>query len=395
MTDEEVKALAKRVRFLERELRYANEARVRLEDLNDRNQIVRARSNEELNQKNAELEAALDRLMRAQVQLVQSEKMASLGQLVASVAHELNTPLGAIRASAGSLRELVLRIATELPIAFANLDSTGRTQWLELTRAALAAVDTPPSSREERRLRRELQQRLEDAGIAEADDAARVLIEVGVTALTETHLQLLRHPAAGEILRLARDVVAAVRSSENVRYAAERSAKIVFALKSFVHPGGTDEEWTDGLVTDNLDTVLTLYRGHLQNGVELVRHFQDPGAVWARHDQLNQVWTNLLHNALQALNGQGGELTVAVRATDAGDVQVDVTDTGPGIPTAVQSRIFDPFFTTKPVGEGSGLGLSISMDIIRQHRGSLTFETCPGRTTFSVVLPRHPVRESP
>jgi two-component system, NtrC family, sensor kinase len=390
MSDDGLTALSKRVRFLERELRYAHEARVRLEDLNERNQLIRSRSNDELNQKNAELEAALERLVRAQVQLVQSEKMASLGQLVASVAHELNTPLGAIRASAGSVRDLVLESVTRLPTVLARLEPGRREACNELIRHGLSSSGTPPTSREERRLRRQLQQELEEAGVDRPDDAAKVLVELGVTALQPSHLDLVRSPLAGEILRLTQDVVAVYRSSENIRFAADRAAKMVFALKSFVHPGGADGEHSEGAITEHLDTVLTLYRAQIRNGVELVRDYQDDGVVWGRHDQLNQVWTNLLHNALQAMEG-GGHLTLCVRAPDDRTVRVDVTDSGPGIPPTVQPRVFEPFFTTKAVGEGSGLGLSICLDIVTGHRGSLTFETRPGRTTFSVVLPRSAV----
>jgi len=393
MSDDETKALSKRVRFLERELRYSEQARARLEDLNDQNQVIRTRSNEELAQKNVELAGALDRLVRAQVQLVQSEKMASLGQLVASVAHELNTPLGVIRASADNVRELVLEAITELPDAFARLDRDAQRDWNELVRAALASRGTPQTSREERQVRRQLQQELEAAGVAGAEAAASVLIELGVTAVSASHLELLRGPSGHETLRLARDVVAACRAIDNIRFAADRSAKMVFALKSFVHPGGAEGESTEGAITEHLDTVLTLYRGQIRHGVELVRDYQDEGRVWGRHDQLNQVWTNLLHNALQAIEGQAGELTVAVRATPDDTVRVDVTDSGPGIPSAVQARVFEPFFTTKRVGEGSGLGLSICSDIVAGHDGTLTFETRPGRTTFSVVLPRRRAEE--
>jgi len=393
MSDDEIKTLSKRVRFLERELRYSQEARARLEDLNDQNQAIRARSNEELAQKNAELMAALDRLMRAQVQLVQSEKMASLGQLVASVAHELNTPLGAIRASAGSARGLIFEAVTELPTAFARLDPTSQLAWTELVRAGLASSGAPPTSREERRVRRLLQQELEGAGLADAEERASVLAELGQTTVSAAHLELLRSPSASDLLRLVRDVVSASRAIENIRFAADRSAKMVFALKSFVHPGGADGAPTEGAITEHLDTVLTLYRGQIRNGIELARDYQDKGVVWGRHDQLNQVWTNLLHNALQAMEGGPGELAVAVSRTPDDAVRVDVTDSGPGIPPEVQPRVFEPFFTTKRVGEGSGLGLSICADVVARHGGSLTFETRPGRTTFSVVLPSRPAQD--
>jgi two-component system NtrC family sensor kinase len=388
MNEDDPIALSKRIRFLERELRYAQAARVRLEDLNDRNQVIRNRSNDELNQKNRELEAALDRLERAQVQLVQAEKMASLGQLVASVAHELNTPLGAIGASASNLRGLVVDIARALAGGLDALEPEARTTWRALIREGMATSNSPQSTREARRARRALAAELEAAGRSNAEATAECLVEVGVTQASPELLAFLHTPRADDALRFARDVVAVHRSSENIEFAAGRAAKMVYALKSFVHPGGAEGEPTEGVLTDHLDTVLTLYRGQITSGVELVRDDRDHGVVWGRHDQLNQVWTNLLHNALQAMGGVPGELTVAVHAPDAATIQVDVSDSGPGIPPDVQERIFEPFFTTKPVGEGSGLGLSISLDIVARHGGRIICSTRPGRTTFSVVLPR-------
>ncbi len=165
------------------------------------------------------------------------------------------------------------------------------------------------------------------------------------------------------------------------------------ALKRYAHPGQAGGQRTTAKVSEHLDTVLTLHQNQLKLGVELERDYRSEGVVAARHDQLDQVWTNLIHNALQAM-GATGALRVAVR--DDGDAVVaEVTDSGPGIPDEVRAKIFDPFFTTKGVGEGSGLGLSICKDIVEGHGGAIECESAPGRTTFRVRLPKGRPTQAP
>ena len=109
--------------------------------------------------------------------------------------------------------------------------------------------------------------------------------------------------------------------------------------------------------------------------------------VHGRPGQLNQVWTNIIDNALDAI-AEGGSLEVAI-SSDLGCAYVHLIDNGPGIPQEIQSKIFDPFFTTKPLGKGTGLGLDISMKIIKNHGGNIRLKSTPGRTEFIINLPVH------
>jgi two-component system, NtrC family, sensor kinase len=187
------------------------------------------------------------------------------------------------------------------------------------------------------------------------------------------------------LLRSASDLAALRRNSGTIRMAAERAAKIVFALKSYAHPGSAGGEPIEASLAENVETVLTLYQNQIKHGVELVRSFEDAGIVRGHHEELNQVWTNLVHNALQAMHYRGRlELRVA---REGSHVVVQVFDSGSGIPEDALHRIFEPFFTTKGQGEGSGLGLSICKDIVERHAGTLRVESRPGRTVFTVVLP--------
>jgi len=167
--------------------------------------------------------------------------------------------------------------------------------------------------------------------------------------------------------------------------ASARASKIVFALRSYAHPGA-EGEWSEGSITLGLDTVLTLYHNQIKHGVDLICDYGDTDSIEARHDELNQVWTNLVHNALQAMEGKG-TLTITTEG-DTDEVRVRIQDDGPGIPEDLRSRIFTPFFTTKDRGEGSGLGLSICVEIIQRHGGRLDVDSEPGRTAFTVALPR-------
>lgn len=333
---------------------------------------------------NAELSSMNTQIARSQQALVQSEKMAALGQLVAGVAHELNTPLGAIVASVGNISTALDHSLTELPRVLGSSSPTeieGLRAMLRDTESASGAL----TSREERELRTRLQARLEELEVPDARKVARALVAMRTGDDLAPHLPLLRSPRADVLLACASDLAALRRNSGTIRTAADRAAKIVSALKSYAHPGSAEGEPVEASLAANLETVLTLYQNQIKHGVEIVRTFDDPGVVRGRHEELNQVWTNLVHNALQAMQYKGRiELRVA---KEDGRAVVQVIDSGAGIPEAVQRRIFEPFYTTKGQGEGSGLGLSISRDIIERHRGTIAVESRPGRTVFTVALP--------
>ncbi len=319
----------------------------------------------------------------SQAALIQSEKMAALGQLVAGVAHELNTPLGAIRASVSNLSAAVQHALFEMPRLLGTLADGDRDRFLSLVRLA-GEPAAPLSSREQRAVRRTIRRALEEMEVADAADVADSLVDMGLTEVGEQG-PLLRGANAATLLHSAYNLSALRRNAVNIDVAAERAAKIVFALKSYAHPGAAGGHASAGALSDSLDTVLTLYHNLIKRGVEVVREYTDPGDFAGRHEELNQVWTNLVHNALQAI-GENGTLSVSV-AREAPWVKVSIGDSGEGIPEEIVPRIFEPFYTTKAAGEGTGLGLSISRDIVLSHGGRIDVESRPGRTVFTVSLP--------
>lgn len=332
--------------------------------------------------------AAVEALRSAQAQLVLQEKLASLGQLVASVAHEINTPIGAIKSSGQLLAEQLQAALNLLPPVLQQLTPEAAELFQRLM--VLASSNQPPlSTRDERALLRQLTAQLQQqAGMApaEAAAAAAALACCGVRDGAAHWAPLLRTPRQTEVLRALQDVGGLVTHSANINLAVERVAKIVFALKNFSRSGG-DGSFVATDLRETLELVLTLYQHLLRRGVTVERQFDDIAPLPCLPDELGQVWTNLLHNALQAMNYQG-RLLLGIHAT-ADEAVVSIGDSGPGMDAALQARIFEPFFTTKPKGEGSGLGLSIAKGIVDKHGGRIEIDSAPGAgSTFRVYLPR-------
>jgi len=283
--------------------------------------------------------------------------MAALGHLVAGIAHEINTPLGAIRSSIDSIAIFLAQNLAQLPAFFQSLSSTRQQDFLALLRQVTTQAETTLTSKEKRKYRRALVRQLESHAIDDANTVADTLVDMGI---------------------------ATQKSTQTIITASERAAKTVFALKSFARFDKTGEKVQVNL-TDGIETVLTLYQNQLKLGVEVIQNYAQLPPILCYPDDLNQVWTNLIHNALQAMDYKG-TLTIDVSEQDNHAV-ISVTDSGVGIPDDIKPKIFEPFFTTKPAGEGSGLGLDIVMKIIDKHEGKITFTSTQGKTTFSVYLP--------
>ena len=327
---------------------------------------------------------ALEDQHQAEAQLVHSEKMAALGQLIAGVAHEINTPIGAIKSSVSNISDALDSALLGLPALMDELDAADREHF----NALVARASKPRnmlSTREERAVVREVTAALEARGIEQARHRAGLLVQLQSHTDIERMLPLLDHPAADRILDIAYGISTIATNAGNINTAVDRVAKIIFALKSFSRFGGV-QVWTEADLAEGLETVLTIYQNQIKQGVELVRHFQPMPPVRCLPDELNQVWTNLIHNALQAMDHKG---TLAIRVRQEGeDALVSISDTGCGIPAELQKRIFEPFFTTKPAGEGTGLGLDIVRKIVEKHAGKITVDSEAGvGTTFTVQLP--------
>ncbi|NEP42276.1 MAG: response regulator [Okeania sp. SIO2H7] len=336
-----------------------------------------------LQDKNQELGRALAELQAAQNQLILSEKMAALGQLVASIAHEINTPLGAIRASSNNSAKALGEFLEIMPELFRELEGDRLKHFLALIEKSINN-NSLFNTKEKRQFKREITKILEANEIPNARRIADTLVYMKIYGEIEEFLPLLKDENRDRLLAAAYNVSRLHVNGKNITSAVERASKVVFALKSYARYDQSGEKQLVQ-ITEGIETILELYYNQLKQGVEVIREYDKLSPIWCYPDELNQVWTNLIHNAIQAMNGKG-KLEISVSQRDS-YVEVTVTDSGPGIAPEIREKIFDPFFTTKPPGEGSGLGLDIVRKIINKHEGKINVESRPGKTKFTICLP--------
>jgi signal transduction histidine kinase len=338
----------------------------------------------DLQNSNRALENAMSDLRAAQSQLVLAEKMATLGQLVTNIAHEINTPIGAVKSSGQTIADSVQYLIAQLPEVLQSMDAAMQQLFVRLL-GHLHQSDQEISLREERAITRSVMRELEQAGVEGAAYKARVLVQLRAHCNVQQFLPLVQHSQSHAILDAANGIATVAHSADNINSAVERVSKVVFALKSYSRSEQVGVRM-DVQLKEGIETILTIYQNHFKNDLTLVRQYEEQPMVYCYPDEMNQVWTNLILNAMQAMKYQG-TLTIALRTHEQYAV-VTVSDTGSGIPEEIRDKIFDAFFTTKTSGEGSGLGLDIARRVVEKHNGRIEFWTEVGvGTSFTVYLP--------
>ncbi len=323
--------------------------------------------------------------------LRQHEHLARLGTLSANLAHELNNPAAAAVRATGQLRERVAGMRHKLGmIASGPVD---RDAIAQLVAAQERSVELAAKSRrhltavEEADLEDELAERMQELGVTAAYELAPVFVAAGLGVdWLEDVAGSLRGPALDGPLRWMAYTVETENLMDEIEEATGRISTLVAAVKQYSYMDSASRQDVD--LHTGLDSTVVML-GHKLAGVEVVREY-DPALprVPAYGAELNQVWTNLIDNAADAMDGTG---RLVLRTARDGDdaVVVEVQDGGHGIPEDAQPHVFQAFFTTKAPGQGSGLGLDGAKRIVEQrHGGSLTFDTGPDGTTFCVRLPR-------
>ena len=338
---------------------------------------------ESIKQRTAELYETLEDLKRTQRKLIDAEKMAALGQLIAGVAHEINTPLGAIRSSVGNMKGSFDLILNDYPQFINGLTPHLRNLFTTLCADSLRN-QVMLTSKEERINKKKITILLEENQIENAYSFSDTLVDMLIYEDIEKYLDLLKTENAEEVIHMAYKLTGLQRSADNIDFAASRASKVVYALKNFSRIGQSDEKVLAD-VTEGIETVYTLYYNQIKQGIEVSMNFEKIPQILCYPDELNQVWTNIIHNAIYAMD-LSGKLDIRVYQ-DQDNVVVSITDSGKGIPPEIMSEIFTPFFSTKPVGEGTGIGLDIVKRIIEKHEGKIEVESVPGKTTFRVILP--------
>lgn len=337
------------------------------------------RLNEVLEEKAAKTEESLK---VAQTELVEGEKLALLGRLAAGVAHEMNTPLGAITSSADNLSTILSAMFKD------GLKDADHTIVKEACKLAddFTAHDTL-TSRQERVERAQLTEylRTEYAMGDAAAEHATALVECGILAKDK---RILDHIYRSTNVEMALSITTAImkvrKSVSTIEVAAQKAANVVRALKTYVRNDNVHSA-TVFDIRRSINNVLLLFGNQLKKGVELHLDMEEPLLIQGNETEMSKVWSNLIANALYAMEYQGNLWIKG--STTATEITLKFINDGPPIPEEVMARLFEPFYTTKPIGEGSGMGLSIVFNIVASLNGSIEAETGE-KTTFKVTLPK-------
>ena len=362
-----------------------------IRDIGDRKRAEEALHEKslEMKRKNQELEATLKKLNEMHNQLIIQEKMASLGKLSAGMAHELNNPAAAAQRSAAHLQGLLSKLQeVQARMASINFDQRQIKKIVALDKLARERSKEPVELNILARTEREnrLEQWLHDLGDSASVEVVPALVNVG---FARDDLEDLLTPFNDEqfstVIAWLGLKIAIFSLVGEIGLATDRIVTLVKALKSYTYMDQAPVQSID--LRKELDNTLIILRSKLRKGVEVVRQYADDlPVIEAYASELNQVWTNLIDNAIDAMEGTG---TIIIRAKRADPwVVVEIEDHGPGIAPEHLSKIFDPFFTTKPPGKGTGLGLNISRNlIVQKHHGKMAVKSKPGATCFTVHLP--------
>jgi signal transduction histidine kinase len=328
-------------------------------------------------------------LLRISQRQQQHERLESLGTMAAGLAHELNNPASAARRTASDLADALGVLSRAIGVFVeAGIERDDAKHLVELQTAALqrCAAQTALSGLDAADREDELTDQLSELGVPEAWTLSPPLAAAGIDRPYIEEVVAVAGDYAVPTLRWITASLSARQLAGELRDSTDQMSHLVKAIKAYAYMDRGDVVQVD--LREGLETTVTILGHKLKHTAIEVKRDYDPslGKVTVLGAELNQVWTNLLDNAIDAL-GDSGTITITTRA-DGDCAEVDIADDGPGIPLDIRRRVFDPFFTTKDVGKGTGLGLDTARRIVvDRHNGNLTLDSEPGRTVFRVRMP--------
>src|ERR1700678_438525 len=327
-----------------------------------------------------------DRIRETTRREQQRDRLASLGKLSAGLAHELNNPASAAKRAASQLREVLKKIRdASHELGSRDLTAAQKAEMQQREAPFVRSDEVPPDALASSDLEEQIDSLLRSHGQNDLWQLAADLARKNVKpeALESLFAILDADSARAALVRIAASVEVATLLNE-IESGTSRISDLVRAIKEYTYMDQTPLQNVD--IVKSLETTLTILNHKLKHGVTVERDYQKiPLLVNSFGSELNQVWTNLIDNAIDAMNGEG-KLKIRTYRDDEW-VVVEIIDNGPGIPADVGAHIFEPFFTTKGVGQGTGLGLDTVQRIVKKHRGNIQVNSAPGKTCFEVWLP--------
>ena len=316
---------------------------------------------------------------KLQSEIFQQDKLVTLGELSAGVAHDLNTPLGAVQASSENIRSILEKFFKD---DFLTIDKNHVLYACELaTREELNIFLT---SREERIKSKEIQKYLEEKYPNKFNNyvISKILTNASITVNDEEILnKILNDNNPNELINAINTISQIRKSIDTILSAVDKSANVIKTLKDYVYKEES-EEFSNINFLESINNILKLFNNELKKGVDVIKEIDPDFEIKGSLMRLNQVWTNLLKNAIQAMNNKG---TIIIEAESTKEHKiVHFKNNGPKIEDEILSKIFEPFYTTKKRKEGTGMGLSIVTKIIKDHRASINVESNEKETCFTL-----------
>lgn len=332
---------------------------------------------------NSIIEKRFSEISEAQTFFTKNQKTAASNQLVIGISHELNTPLGAIISSNRSLNLKLNNIIANFSKIFSSI-SDEDADFINKTLSEIIEnklyIDLGMNYTEKKMILK----KYENIPVEDKEYFIEQLINTGIYQYEDLTFKLIELRNYKNIFKIITEFSDFIRLTNIINVATDKASSVIKALRVYAGMDDREDKKIPINITEDIDSVLLLYHSQMKDNISVVKNYRSDKKIIGNRHRLNQVWVNLINNALQAMD-YNGKLTITIE-DDGEYITISFNDTGIGISESDKNFIFNPFFTTKKSGEGIGLGLNLSKDIIEEHKGTIFFNSQKGNTTFFVRL---------